>query len=292
MTLTNFIRYLRTEKRYSPHSLRAYESDLQQLSSFLNDSFSLENPAEASEKMLRQWISSLKQKGLDSSSINRKQSAARAFFNFLLSNGQIQKHPMERMKSLRQKKRVASFIPVGQMEALQLQQTEERYSDLLRNVVIEMFYQTGLRISELYGLTLSDIDLTGMQIKIRGKGNKERYIPFHTNLLSHLLKYFTARDQLESDSDCFIILENGKQPNIKWIYTLVNKELKQVSTLSKTSPHVLRHTFATHMLNNGANLLAVKELLGHSSLAATQVYTHNTIEQLKQIYQQAHPKGN
>ncbi len=292
MTTADFILYLRTEKRYSTHSLRAYQSDLMQLAQFLTESFGIINPGEANEKMLRQWVGSLKSKGLDNRSINRKQSAARTFYNFLLSHQQIEKHPMERMKSLRKKKRVAGFVSAGQMEALQHQQTGDTYADLLRNVVIEIFYQTGMRISELHGLTPSDVDLSEMQIKIRGKGNKERYVPFHTDLLVHLRKYLAARNKLNSSSTSFILLEKGKQPNIKWIYTVVNKELQKVSTLSTTSPHVLRHTFATHILNNGADLLAVKELLGHTSLAATQVYTHNTIEKLKQIYQQAHPKGD
>ncbi len=292
MTIENFISYLRTEKRYSAHSLKAYRTDLLQFAVFLNEGFGLSDPKEANEKIIRQWVASLKQSGLDNSSINRKLSALRALYNFLLQGNQIQKHPMERMKSLRLKKRVAVFVSARQMENLTENEVGETYFDLLRNVIVEMFYQTGMRISELYGLRICDIDLAGMQIKIRGKGNKERYVPFHTHLLKHLQKYLEARDRVAASDNSFILLENGKKPNIKRLYTIVNHELRKVTTLSKTSPHVLRHTFATHMLNNGASLLAVKELLGHSSLAATQVYTHNTIEQLKQIYQQAHPKGN
>lgn len=199
---------------------------------------------------------------------------------------------MARMKALRSKKRVAVFVPISQMQKVGSNQTTDDYTNFVKSFVVELFYQTGMRISELHGLKTTDIDLVAGLIKVHGKRNKQRLIPISAEFSGTVMDYQRARNNLGVVCDAsFIVKHNGRQPSLKWIYNAVNQQLSESTTLSKTSPHVLRHTFATHLLNNGANILAVKELLGHASLAATQVYTHNTIDQLKKIHKQAHPKG-
>ncbi len=292
MAIEDFILYLRTEKRYSDHSVKAYRSDLLQFQQFASANYSLADIADASEKTIRSWIAELKQEELDNNSINRKQSALRAFFHFLLQNNRISQHPMARMKALRSKKRVAVFVPISQMQKVGSNQTTDDYTNFVKSFVVELFYQTGMRISELHGLKTTDIDLVAGLIKVHGKRNKQRLIPISAEFSGTVMDYQRARNNLGVVCDAsFIVKHNGRQPSLKWIYNAVNQQLSESTTLSKTSPHVLRHTFATHLLNNGANILAVKELLGHASLAATQVYTHNTIDQLKKIHKQAHPKG-
>lgn len=246
---------------------------------------------EVKETMIRDWVRHLKQQQLDNSSINRKISSVRALFDFLVRNQSMDVNPTTPLNSLKNKKRVANFVPLSDMNKVADSPSIYDYDPLLKKVIIETFYQSGLRLSELMGLQVGDLDFSTKTIKVTGKRNKQRLIPLHPNLESLLMQFLIERDKTNPPTQALIVNKQGKSPSKTWVYKTVNEELKKITTLTKTSPHVLRHTFATHLLNNGASLIAVKELLGHSSLAATQIYTHNTIEQLKKIHKQAHPKG-
>ncbi len=291
MTTSDFLTYLQSEKRYSPHTVKAYRIDLLQFEHFLADTFELTDVNQVQETMLRDWVRQLKQKQLDNSSINRKISSVRAFYDFLVRNQSIKVHPATQLKSLKNKKRVANFVPLSDMNKVAESPAIHNFEPLLKKVIIETFYQSGMRLSELMGLQVGDLDFSTKTIKVTGKRNKQRLIPMHPNLESLFNQFLIERDKTNPPTQALIINKQGRSPSKTWVYKSVNEELKKITTLTKTSPHVLRHTFATHLLNNGASLIAVKELLGHTSLAATQVYTHNTIEQLKKIHEQAHPKG-
>lgn len=291
MTIGDFITYLQSEKRYSPHTVKAYRIDLMQFELFLADTFEQYAVIEVKETMIRDWVRHLKQQQLDNSSINRKISSVRALFDFLVRNQSMDVNPTTPLNSLKNKKRVANFVPLSDMNKVADSPSIYDYDPLLKKVIIETFYQSGLRLSELMGLQVGDLDFSTKTIKVTGKRNKQRLIPLHPNLESLLKQFLIERDKTNPPTQALIVNKQGKSPSKTWVYKTVNEELKKITTLTKTSPHVLRHTFATHLLNNGASLIAVKELLGHSSLAATQIYTHNTIEQLKKIHKQAHPKG-
>ena len=291
MTIEDFINYILSEKRYSRHTAKAYESDLMQFRTFLSQTSDLFDLKQVTEKTIRSWVVSLKEKQLDNSSINRKLSSIRAYYDFLIKNEVIVTHPVTFQKALKTKKRVATFVPQSDMINYGQEVVGEQYDSLVKRVIIESFYQSGMRLSELMELKLNAVDFSNSVIKVHGKRNKQRLIPFHNGFNQLLTHYLKQRAQMNPENDYVIINQKGKRPSSSWIYKVVSSELKKVTTLTKTSPHVLRHTFATHLLNNGASLIAVKELLGHTSLAATQVYTHNTIDQLKKIHQQAHPKG-
>ncbi len=291
MTIGDFITYLQSEKRYSPHTVKAYRIDLMQFELFLADTFEQYAVIEVKETMIRDWVRHLKQQQLDNSSINRKISSVRALFDFLVRNQSMDVNPTTPLNSLKNKKRVANFVPLSDMNKVADSPSIYGFDPLLKKVIIETFYQSGLRLSELMGLQVGDLDFSTKTIKVNGKRNKQRLIPLHPNLESLLKQFLIERDKTNQPTQALIVNKQGKSPSKTWVYKTVNEELKKITTLTKTSPHVLRHTFATHLLNNGASLIAVKELLGHSSLAATQIYTHNTIEQLKKIHKQAHPKG-
>lgn len=293
--LSSFMSYLEYEKRYSLHTCSAYRVDLEQFLDFVNNDFGVEEVKTISEQMIRTWLASLMDEGLASKSINRKTSSVKSFFKYLSRQGLISKNPSLKIQGPKQNKRLPVFIEESKMELItNIELDETSFVGFRDQLIVELFYSTGIRRAELINLSLSQIDFNLGQIKVLGKRNKERILPLLPHLLSSIEKFMALREkQFEeaSKTEWLFLTEKGKKMYPKLVYRIVNSYLSTVSTQDKKSPHVLRHTFATHMLNNGADLNAVKELLGHASLAATQVYTHNTIEKLKKVYQQAHPKA-
>lgn len=290
MPLQHFINYIQTEKRQSTHTVKAYKSDLEQFSAFTEEVFSC-NIQEATTPMLKAWISSLKSKRFDNSSINRKISALKVYYHFLHTNAFIKNNPAERINTLKAKKRVAVFVPKSDIEKNVVKIEENDFAQHRNYLIFELFYQTGIRAGEMIELHDSDIDFFGKTIKVIGKGNKQRIIPFGSELSKQIQNYVHLKNAMFPESIYFIVSNKGGKSYESMLYRIIRTMLSEFTTISKKSPHVLRHTFATHMLNNGASLIAIKELLGHSSLSATQIYTHNSIEQLKSIHKSAHPKG-
>ncbi len=290
-----FIDYIQFEKRYSPNTLVAYNKDLDQFLDFVEERYNITSIGEINHQVIRSWLVELMENGLTARSVNRKLTTLKSFYKFLLKEGSVSENPMSKISSPKVSRRLPYFI---EQEKMALLFTEDYFSDdfsgLRDRLILEIFYNTGMRLSELVNLKHQDIDLARNIVKVLGKLNKERIIPFGDNLKILLIQYIEKK-QKETDKpevfSYFLVTDKFKQLYSKYVYNVVHKYLSLVSTLEKRSPHVLRHTFATHMLNNGADLNAIKELLGHSSLAATQVYTHTTIEQLKTIYNKAHPRA-
>ena len=292
MVLERFYNYLQYEKRYSKHTLIAYQNDLQQYSQFLT---SLEiNIIEANHHSIRSWMVSLMDDEIDPRSINRKISALRSLYKFLLKENLIEENPVLKIRAPKVAKKLPTFIAEDKIsQLLDADFFENSFSGLRDKLVIELLFGTGIRLSELIGLKLNNFLPKESTIKVLGKRNKERIIPVNITLLNLLNQYLTLRAELNISEDIqtLIVTDNNTAAYSKFIYRLVQKYLSYVSTQNKRSPHVLRHSFATTLLNKGADIDAIKDLLGHSSLAATQVYTHNSIERLKSIYKQAHPKA-
>ncbi len=293
MTARNsFIQYIKFEKRFSPHTVLAYEGDLNQFFSYTVDTYETEEPSEVNHSMVRSWIVSMMEEKISPRSITRKITALKSFYKFLLRNGDIILNPMQKVQAPKISKRLPVYVEEPNMNLLFTEvKFEEGFIGVRDRLMMELFYSTGMRLSELVGLTEGRIDLHGCTIKVLGKRNKERIIPFTDSLKNMIKKYLALDERKNASSDQFFVNEDGTAMHPKRPYHIVQKYLKQITTIDKKSPHVLRHTFATHMLNNGADLNSVKELLGHANLAATQVYTHNTIEKLKQVYKQAHPRA-
>ena len=295
MHTKKFIEYIRFEKRFSPNTIIAYKKDLAQFADYLLSEYRIAGIEKADHQMIRSWIVYLVDQSVSSATINRKLSALKSFFRYLLKEAVIKENPMIKIIAPRSNKRLPEFVGKDNMESL-LEDVEfdEGFAGKRDKLIIEMLYFTGMRLSELTNLKDSDIDLHKQQIKVLGKRNKERIIPFSLVLQNSIKSYLKIREKdiiKEEQNFFFFVTGKGKKVYEKLVYRTVNSYLGRVSTLRKKSPHVLRHTFATHMLNNGADLNAIKELLGHSNLAATQIYTHNTIDQLKSIYKQAHPRA-
>ena len=293
--LQPFLDHLKFEKRYSSHTLRSYSDDLTQFYRFLTHQYEKVNLNAISAMHVRSWMASLKDQGISSRSINRKLSTLKSFFKFHLRNGNITSTPMSGVLSQKTKKRLPVFIKendAAKILAAVAVHTED-WKSLNAQMLLTLFYATGMRLSELIGLKEKQIDMYKKQVKVLGKGNKERIIPLHNETVSLLKEYVQQkRKEFAEKSDVLLVTEKGKKLYPKYAYNIVRNVLSQeAQTLDKKSPHVLRHSFATHLMNNGASLDAVKELLGHSSLATTQIYTHTTIEKLKDIYKKAHPKA-
>jgi len=285
-----FIQYIQYEKRYSPHTVIAYRNDLDQFFGFLSARYGITDAAGVSHPMVRSWLVELMEEGITPRSVNRKLTTLKSFFRYLVRNGEISVNPMSKVISPKVSKRLPAFI---EKEKMDLVFTEvdfgEGYPALRDRVILELFYATGMRLSELVNLKETDIDLPGGTIKVLGKRNKERLIPFGNSVKKMFVLYLAEKQKF--DSPYLFLTDKGKQIYPRMVHRIVTGILARVTTLDKKSPHVLRHTFATHLLNNGAELNAVKELLGHANLSATQVYTHNTIEKLKKVYKQAHPRA-
>lgn len=289
-----FLEHLQFEKRYSGHTLASYGTDLLQLEAFLGEQFDVALPGEVKPLMMRSWVAHLMESGVAPRSIARKMSAAKAFFRWRMTFEGGSGNPAAGLVLPKPPKRLPTYVEEQQMDLLtQADVFPETFEGLRDKAMVYTLYHTGMRVAELVGLEGHDIDGQQGHVKVKGKRNKERIIPVGEGLMRTLKAYEFAREKLPSIKNpaSFFLLQNGAKVYPKLVYRVVNRYLGCVSTLQKKSPHVLRHTFATHMLNRGADLNAIKDLLGHASLAATQVYTHNSIEQLKEVHRKAHPKG-
>lgn len=293
MLTNSFLDYLRYERNYSGKTVSAYAEDISQLEEFAKEEVGEFNPAEVKSDLIREWIVSLMDKGYTSTSVNRKLSSLRSFYKYLLKQGMVEVDPLRKISGPKNKKPLPSFLKEGEMNRL-LDETDfgEGFKGCRDHLIIGMFYATGMRLSELIDLDDKDVDFSASLLKVTGKRNKQRLIPFGDELRDAMLAYVDVRNETVSErSEAFFIRENGERLYKSLVYNLVKRNLSKVVTLKKKSPHVLRHTFATTMLNNEAELGAVKELLGHSSLATTEIYTHTTFEELKKVYKQAHPRA-
>ena len=293
MLTDSFLDYLRYERNYSEKTVLAYGEDISQLREFAQEEIGDFNPAEVTPELIREWIVSLMDKGYASTSVNRKLSSLRSFYKFLLKKKVVLVDPLRKITGPKNKKPLPSFLKENEMNRL-LDDTDfgEGFEGCRDHLIIEMFYATGIRLSELIGLDDKDVDFSASLLKVTGKRNKQRLIPFGDELKEGMLEYVNVRnEQVLESGGAFFVRKNGERLYKNLVYNLVKRNLSKVVTLKKRSPHVLRHTFATTMLNNEAELGAVKELLGHSSLATTEIYTHTTFEELKKVYKQALPRA-
>lgn len=292
--IDSFLRYISFEKRYSQHTVKSYQNDLIQFEQYAQQQFNISSLSEATQLMVRSWVLSLMDEGTSARTVNRKIASLRSFYKYLLKRESITKDPTLKVKSLKVKKELPGFANEEEFSAfLDRLVFNDSLEQKTEQIILELLYGTGIRLSELIGLKVSDFKPSESTIKVLGKRNKERIIPVSRHL-NDLLKNLIAEKNhaFSHDQSSFLIVsKNGGQAYPMMIYRIVKKYLNQVPSLDKKSPHALRHTFATHLLDKGADLNAVKDLLGHSSLAATQVYTHNSLEKLKSVFDQAHPKA-
>jgi integrase/recombinase XerC len=293
-SILSFIDYLKFEKRYSAHTIRSYKDDLEAFMAYVGTEFGGLELRQVTPAVVRSWLASMKDRGLSSRSLNRKISSLRSFYKYQLKNGGVELSPMGAILSPKMGKRLPVFVEQKEMAILFGEVTfPDDWEGWTDRLVLAILYYTGMRLSELIGLRESHVDSGNRTVKVLGKGNKERVIPVNDVLMAAIREYCDKKRVLLEASDKEFLLVNraGKTLYPKYVYRVVRMYLAQVTTIGQKSPHVLRHTFATHLMNAGAGLNPVKELLGHASLAATQVYTHNTIEKLKDIYKKAHPKA-
>jgi integrase/recombinase XerC len=289
---SQFIRYIRFEKRLSPHTVLAYTNDLEQLRTYLLLEYEIEELSQVADIHIRSWLVSMKELKLSGKSLQRKISAVKSLFKYLMRTGVLTANPTLSVKVPKAPRSLPVFLEEQQTEALLEQTYSPGFEGDTERLIIELLYQTGMRRGELVQLKESDVEFSRKQIRILGKGNKERMVPVSEFLLNDLKLYMENKRKKFSESNKFLLsLKSGKQVYPGYVYHVVKRHLERVTTLKKRSPHVLRHTFATQLSNNGAELNAIKELLGHSSLAATQIYTHNNIEKLREVYRKAHPKS-
>jgi integrase/recombinase XerC len=289
----SFLHYITFEKRYSKHTVSSYAGDLNQFVSFLSRTYGITDPAEAGHAMVRAWVVSLRDNGISRRSINRKIITLRSFYGFLVRKGAAEDNPALDIRTLKTPRKLPQFIRENEMaELLDQVDFSDDFAGLRDRLVLELLYGTGIRLSELIGLRERDVHLSSGQIKVLGKRNKERVIPINKSL-ELLIKYYLELKNdpaLPNTTDRLIVTNNGKAAYPMLVLRLVKKYLVKTS-VDRKSPHVFRHTFATHLLERGADLNAVKDLLGHQSLAATQIYTHNSLGKLKKVFDQAHPKA-
>lgn len=290
--LQSFLDHLKFEKRYSRHTLLAYENDLEQFFTYLVSQFEAPALEAITPVFVRSWLAELKEDEMDSRTINRKISSLKSFFKYQLKTGRLLQTPMSTITGPKQNKRLPVFVEEKDMETLFSHvEFPDTWQGRTERLVIRLFYNTGMRLSELIQLKWSQVDMAQTQLKVLGKGNKERLIPISRELAAELQQYQADKTVELAIGEQLFVTGKGRPLVHGSVYRFVKKYLGTVTTIQQKSPHILRHSFATHLMNNGADLNAVKELLGHSSLAATQVYTHNTIEKLKEVFQKAHPKA-
>jgi integrase/recombinase XerC len=293
-TIQQFIDYLKFQKRYSQHTIIAYETDLIAFFDFIDKEYSGIALLEIKPTFIRTWLASLKENGIEAKSINRKISTLKSFFKYQLKEQTVIVSPMATIISPKVNKRLPQFVEKADTNTLfTYVEFPDDWQGKTDRLLLQLLYGTGIRQAELISIKENQIDNYKKVIKVLGKGNKERIIPVSDELIAAIKEYASDKRKIfeQYDANVLLISEKGKKLYPKYVYNSVKKYLSKITTISKKSPHVLRHTFATHLMNNGADLNAVKELLGHSSLAATQIYTHNSIEKLKDIHKKAHPKA-
>ncbi|RYG04000.1 MAG: integrase [Chitinophagaceae bacterium] len=292
--INGFIDYLRFEKRYSEHTVTAYQEDLLQLTEFVGKQFEELDPLNFSSSYIRSWLAGLKEQKLTAKSINRKLSSVRSFYKYLLRIGAVVQTPLTNISAPKIAKRLPSYVEEKDMGTLMKDvEFPDTFGGMTDRLLLEIFYNTGMRLSELMNLKESQVNASGNTVRVLGKGNKERVIPVSGNLIGQIEIYIAEKRRLfgAEPGPVLLVSEKGKQLYPKYLYLVVKKYLSMITTSDKKSPHILRHSFATHLSNNGADINAVKELLGHSSLSSTQIYTHNSIQKLKDIHKKAHPKA-
>jgi len=294
--INDFVTYLKLEKRYSEHTVTAYQNDLQQFAAYLKEQYDEVEPYQANHHQIRSWMVKMVEGGVTSRTIRRKIATLNNFFKYAIRTEKISRNPVSKLISPKMSVRLPSFVKEKELEQL-LDKTDFGDGFLAKRdkTIIELFYTTGIRRAELLNLKIKDLDLANNLITVLGKGNKMRIVPFADRTKSLLLEYRSLRDQIltenETTTDTFFITEKGRPVYPELIYRVVTRHLKLVTNNSKRNPHILRHSFATSLLNNGADIQVIKEFLGHSNLQATQVYTHTTNENLKSIYKLAHPRA-
>lgn len=289
-----FFKYLQYEKRYSPHTLTSYHTDLGQFAQYLQQVYEITDAAEADHTIIRSWILTLVQNNIKPRSINRKIACLRSYFRFLLAQQRITVNPMLRIKAPKASKKLPAFVLEEPFNTLLDSFTfEDNFEGQRERLILEFLYGTGIRLAELLGVEHADIDHRSKVVRVLGKGNKERIVPLNDSLLNSIAAYEKQKKQYFTDNNSAKLLVTNKARPLypKFVYRVVKKYISLITTSEHNSPHVLRHSFATHLLNKGADLNAIKDLLGHASLAATQVYTHNSIEKLKSVFEKAHPKA-
>ncbi|PVY43981.1 tyrosine-type recombinase/integrase [Pontibacter virosus] len=289
-----FFKYLEYEKRYSPHTLTSYHTDLGQFAQYLQDTYQITDPAEADHTIIRSWILTLVHKNLEARSVNRKIACLRSYYKFLLGQQRISANPMLRIKAPKVSKKLPAFVPEEPFNSfLDTFTFEDTFEGQRDRLILEFLYGTGMRLAELIGIAHEDVDLHAKTVRVLGKGNKVRIIPLNDTLVASIRQYLEHKKSAFGNNNSERLLVTNKERPLypKFVYRVAKKYISLVTTSEHNSPHVLRHSFATHLLNNGADLNAIKDLLGHASLAATQVYTHNSIEKLKSIFEKAHPKA-
>ncbi len=294
MLVDSFLDYLRVERNYSLRTLQSYEDDLKQFEVYFTNLDAELTWTTIDTDIVRQWVTGLMDESYTATSVNRKLSALRSFYRFLLLRGLLKKSPVQNLKGPKKKKPLPAFVKEQDMDKILDEKPEpDDFKGVRDHLIVEAFYVTGMRLSELIGLNDKDVDMDAMVIKVTGKRNKQRLIPFGEELRKDIAAYVQLRDEVipVRGSEAFFVRPNGDRMYHQLVDSLVRKRLSEVVTLKKCSPHVLRHTFATSLLNHSANLEVVKELLGHESLKTTEIYTHTTFEELKQIYKQAHPRA-
>ncbi len=291
MLIDQFIGYIQAEKRFSKLTVEAYQSDMDQFAQYLRDKFEIEDLTQVKTTTVKSFIVHLKEEGLSNRSINRKMSTLRTFYKYCLRENLMEKSPMTGIKALKQPKTLVKFITETDINKVSFGEDAD-FSTSRDRLLFEMLYQTGMRQAELRGLKDGDVDKMGMQLKIHGKRNKDRIVPLSREMIQLIVQYQALRDAtFTTKADRLLLNDKGEEMSPSYVYNKVHHMLEGVTTLKQKSPHVLRHTFATHLLDEGASLVAIQKLLGHENLATTQIYAHNTIEQLKNIHKQAHPKG-
>ena len=288
----SFLKYLRFERNYSEKTIVSYGIDLDKFEAYFRGVDEGLDFKSVDADVIRGWILSMMDEGYSASSVGRKLSALRSFYHYLLKKGEIEADPVRKVMAPKKKKTIPVFVREEDMNRL-LDDTDfgKGFEGVRNRLILEFFYVTGVRLSELVGLKDADVDFSAKVVKVTGKRNKQRIIPFGSELDADLKQYLSLRNETCGMTDFFFVRNNGLKLNAPAVYLLVRRSLSKVVTLKKKSPHVLRHSFATSMLNNQAELGAVKELLGHESLTTTEIYTHTTFEELKKVYEQAHPRA-
>ena len=291
MLIDQFIGYIQAEKRFSALTVEAYQRDMVQFADYMKKEYGTEDLTQVKTTMVKSYVVHMKGEGLENRSINRKLSTLRTFYKYCLRENLVEKSPMTGIKALKQPKALVKFVTETDINKVSFGE-EADFPTVRDHLLFEMLYQTGMRQAELRGLKDGDVDKTGMKLKIHGKRNKDRFVPLSSQMIKLIEQYQALRDAtFTAKADRLLLNDKGEEMSPSYVYNKVHHMLEGVTTLKQKSPHVLRHTFATHLLDEGASLVAIQKLLGHEDLATTQIYAHNTIEQLKKIHKQAHPKG-